>query len=201
MELEQDTEARVLAAATDEFHAKGFHGARMQEIARRAGLNQSLLHYYYRTKDRLFEAVFQRAMTQAIAPVLQILGDDQPLLDKMSRFVPAYIDQVLANPQIPGFVLEELRRNPDRLKQFMGGQTAGLFDRLRRQIDEGVAAGTLRPIDPAQFVTNLLGLSAFPFIARPLVQTLTGMDDAAYHTFLLQRREALVRFLLDALQP
>jgi TetR/AcrR family transcriptional regulator len=194
MEKPQETEARVLAAATAEFHE-------MQEIARRAGLNQSLLHYYYRTKDRLFEAVFNRAARVVMVPVLEVLGSPIPLREKVERFAYTYIDQVLANPHIPGFVVEELRRNPDRLRQFIGGQTQGLFAVLSAQIDEAVAAGQIRPIAPAHFVANLMALCVFPFVARPMVQTLTGMADDAYLAFLQQRKEVVARFFLDALQP
>ncbi|MDZ4701260.1 MAG: TetR/AcrR family transcriptional regulator [Rhodothermales bacterium] len=201
MDNPQETEARVLAAATAEFHEKGFSGARMQEIARRAGLNQSLLHYYYRTKDRLFEAVFSRAVRHVMVPVLEVLGSPLPLREKVERFVHTYIDQVLVNPHVPGFVVEELRRNPDRLRTFMSGHTNGLFAILAAQIEEAVAAGQIRPIAPAHFVANLMALCVFPFVARPMVQTVTGMDDTAYHAFLQQRKEVVVRFFLDALTP
>ncbi len=201
MENPQETEAKVLAAATAEFHEKGFTGARMQEIARRAGLNQSLLHYYYRTKDRLFEAVFSRAARHVMVPVLEVLGSSLPLREKVERFVHTYIDQVLANPHIPGFVVEELRRNPDRLRQFIGGQTQGLFEVLSAQIDAAVAAGQIRPIAPAHFLANLMALCVFPFIARPMIQTVSGMDDDAYLAFLQQRKDGVARFFLDALQP
>ncbi|MEZ4702998.1 MAG: TetR/AcrR family transcriptional regulator [Rhodothermales bacterium] len=201
MENQQETEGRVLSAATDEFHEKGFHGARMQEIARRAGLNQSLLHYYYRTKDRLFEAVFHRAAKQVMAPVLETLDGDAPVMEKAARFVHKYVDQVLAHPHLPGFVVEELRRNPDRLRQFMGRQTDGLYARLSAQIEAAVAAGEIRPIEPAHFLANLVALCAFPVVARPMVQTITEMSDSDYLTFLNQRKEAVVRFITDALVP
>lgn len=194
-------EARLLEAATSEFHEKGFHGARMQEIARRAGLNQSLLHYYYRTKGRLFEAVFQAATGQVMVPVLEILGGDYPLREKVERFTHTYIDLILAHPHVPGFVMEELRRNPGRLRHFVGERSAGLYTRLERQIVAAVDAGDIRPIEPEQFLVHLLALCVFPFVARPMVQTLTGMDDARYREFLLHRKQTVVRFFFDALAP
>ncbi len=201
MEKSNDTEVRILEAATAEFHEKGYHGARMQEIARRAELNQSLLHYYYRSKDRLFEAVFRRSVPLVMEPVLAILVGDAPLLDKVEVFVETYIDQVRANPHLPGFIVDELRRNPERLREFVGAQNRGVFQVVSLQIGEAVDAGTIRPIAPEQFIANLLALCAFPFVARPLVQTLVGMSDDAYDRFLQDRKTDVVRFFTQALAP
>ena len=92
MGRDRNTEQRIFEAATAVFHERGFHGARMQEIARRAGINQSMLHYYFRSKDGLFEAVFRATAEEVVGPVLEVLSADLPLFDKLDRFVEVYID-------------------------------------------------------------------------------------------------------------
>ena len=198
---DQETEKRIFEAARAVFHEQGYNGARMQEIAKRAGINQSMLHYYFRTKDRLFEEVFHLSAREVMAPVLEIFQTPLPFRDKIERFVHLYIDSVLNNPHVPGFILEELRRNPDRLRQFVGGQTHGVFANIEAEVNQAVARGDICPIEPAHFLTNLLALCVFPFIARPMVQTVTGQTDEDYKRFLASRRQEVVRFIFNALSP
>ena len=198
---DRDTEQRIFEAATAVFHERGYHGARMQEIARRAEINASMLHYYYRSKDRLFEAVFHRSARQVIEPVLEAFRAERPLLDKVERFVDTYITLVLQHPHVPGFILEELRRNPARLRTFVGAQSRGVFAGIAADVEAAARRGDIRPIAPEQFVVNLLALCVFPFVARPMIQTLTGLDDDAYPAFLESRKREVVRFIVNALTP
>ncbi|ARA92718.1 TetR family transcriptional regulator [Rhodothermaceae bacterium RA] len=199
--MEQDTETRIFEAARAVFVEQGFDGARMQEIADRAGINKALLHYYYRSKARLFEAVFRASAAEVLGQAATALRQDQPLPDRLTTFVHTYIDLIRANPHLPAFVLEELRRNPDALKAVVAEHTPGLLDALGRGIEDAVAAGRLRRIDPAHLLAHLIGLCIIPFIARPMLQTATQMDDAAYDAFLEARKEEVSAFIHRALVP
>ncbi len=198
---EKDTESRVFESAKAVFFEQGFHGARMAEIARRAGINQSMLHYYFRSKDQLFDAVFEKAASEAIPPVLALLLTDMPIADKIERFATGYIDMVSANPHLPAFILQELRRNPEALKRFVGTATEGLVDRLRREVNLAADNGHIRRVDPGHLVANVLALCIFPFIARPMLQTAFAVDDPAYSLFLEQRRQEVSDFIRNALRP
>ncbi len=201
MGRDRNTEQRIFEAATAVFHERGFHGARMQEIARRAGINQSMLHYYFRSKDGLFEAVFRATAEEVVGPVLEVLSADLPLFDKLDRFVEVYIDQVSANPHAPGFLLEELNHHPDHLRRFAGDRGKNVFEKLSEEVREAVVRGEIRPITPEDLFANLVALCMFPFIARPILQTVTGLDDAAYRDFLQQRKREVRRFIHHALKP
>lgn len=198
---DQETEKRIFEAARAVFHEQGYNGARMQEIAKRAGINQSMLHYYYRTKDRLFEEVFHLSAREVMVPVLETFQTALPFRDKIERFVHLYIDSVVRNPHVPGFILEELRRNPDRLQQFVGGQTQGVFAKIEAEVNLAVARGDISPTEPMHFITNLLALCVFPFIARPMLQTVTGQTDEDYKRFLVSRKQEVVQFIFNALSP
>ena len=117
--IEKETDERIYEAARDIFHERGFDGARMQEIANRAGINKALLHYYYRSKDLLFEKVYQAAAKKLFPNIMVSLRSDDPLPKKVRLFVSGYIDTLRDNPYMPGFILHELNRNPDRLKNFL----------------------------------------------------------------------------------
>jgi AcrR family transcriptional regulator len=208
-ERDGDTERRILVAARTVFVRRGTAGARMQEIAEEAGVNQALLHYYFRSKDRLAEAVFREAAGRLIPSVVAVLGSAEPLETKVERFVHLYIDTVRQHPYIPGYVLAEMHHHPERvtglLADFAGGPpghlAAPLLQRLGAQLDAAAAAGAMRPMRAEQFLVNLLALCVFPFVARPLLGALLGLDDAGFARFLDQRRAELPRFILDALRP
>lgn len=203
-----DTEQRILQAARKVFVQRGTSGARMQEIAAEAGVNQALLHYYFRSKDRLAEAVFRDAASRLIPAVSSLLSSDAPLEDKVRQVVHVYIDTIRQSPFIPGYVLAELHHHPERLtgiRDAAHGQPVQLVQtlltKLGSQIAERVAAGTMRPIAPEQFVASLMALVAIPFVARPVLDAAFGFDEDAFQRFLDERRQELPAFILNALRP
>lgn len=203
-----DTEHRILDAARRVFVRRGTAGARMQEIAEEAGVNQALLHYYFRSKERLAATVFREAAVRLLPAVVRVFSSDASLDEKIERFVHLYIDTVRETPFLPGYVLAELHHQPERLAALLesagvqpGQAGAALRHRLDEQLRERAAAGAIRAITPEQFLVTLLGLVVFPFLARPALQIAFGMDDEAFGRFLDERRAALPRVIRNALQP
>ena len=204
-----DAEQRILDAARAVFIRRGTAGARMQEIAEEAGVNQALLHYYFRSKDRLAEAVFRQVAGRMVPSVVEILGSDVSLEEKVERFVHLYLDSLRRTPFIPGYILAELHHHPERIPKLLAEATgstpatlaAPVLRKLGSQIDERVRAGTMRPIAPEQLVVNLLSLCIFPFAARPVLRALLGLDDAGFARFIELRRGELPGFVLNALRP
>ena len=208
-ERDGETERRILAAARSVFVRRGTAGARMQEIAEEAGVNQALLHYYFRSKDGLAAAVFREAAARLMPAALGLLASDVPLEEKIERFVHLYIDSVRQSPFVPGYILSELHHHPERVTalvaQLAGGDGAPMarrvLDRLDAQLREAADAGRMRPISAEQLFVSLLALTVFPFAARPMLHAVLGLDDAAFARFLDERRADLPRFVLDALRP
>ena len=171
-------------------------------------MNSALLHYYFRTKERLAEAVFRRAAGQLMPAVIRILASDIPLDEKVAQVVEVELRQLSATPYLPGYVLSELNHHPERTAQLFSSATgirpeqvrAIVVGTLSRQIDERVRDGRMHPIAPEQFVVNLLALCIFPFAARPMVTTLLGLDQAGFSKFIDRRREELAPFFLRALR-
>jgi TetR/AcrR family transcriptional regulator len=203
------TEERILTAARTVIIRRGTSGARMREIAEEAGVNPALLHYYFRSKDRLAEAVFQQAARRLFPPVIALLGSDDPLETKVERVVEHELRVLMENPFLPGYVLAELNQHPERARHLvealMGTRVEGfapqVFARLAAQIDEQVAAGTMRPISADQFVMNLLSLCVFPFAARPMFCAVLQLDADGFAAMIERRRMALAPFFLAALKP
>src|SRR5256885_4562008 len=207
---DSDTERRILDAAHTVFLRRGTAGARMQEIAKEAGVNQALLHYYFRTKERLARAAFERAATQLLPAVIEVMGSDDDLERKVARVVTLELDHLSRAPYLPGYIISELTHHPDRAQQLIAAMTQGLTPRdvrsrvfgvVARQIGEEVAARRMRPIAPASFMVNLLSLCIFPFAARPMLQAVLGLDQAGFARFIAHRRTDLTSFFLGALRP
>ena len=209
VERDGDTEQRILDAAHRVFLRRGSAGARTQEIADEAGVNKALLHYYFRSKDRLAEAVFRRAATALFPPVLAVLASDGELETKVERVVERELDVLLAHPYLPGYIVSELTHHPERVRQLLpamtGVQVAEIAPRvignIGRQIEARVADGRMRAITPDQFLINLLSLCVFPFAARPMLQAILGFDDAAFARMIERRKRELPVFFLQALRP
>jgi TetR/AcrR family transcriptional regulator len=209
MVKDRDTEQAILDAAHAVFLRRGTAGARTQEIAKEAGVNSALLHYYFRTKDRLAEAVFQRAAAQLLPAVIRVLGSGAEIEEKVEQVIDIELRQLLRTPYLPGYIISELTHHPARVTQLFAAAAgmspsdvgARVLKVLRKQIDERVKAGRMVPIAPAQFVVNLLALCVFPFAARPMVMALLGLDQSGFEQFITRRRKELAPFFLRALRP
>lgn len=205
-ERDGDTEQRILDAARRVFIRRGTAGARMQEIAAEAGVNQALLHYYFRSKDRLAAVVFREAAARLLPAIAELLGSDASIEEKVERFVQLYIDSVRQSPFIPGYLVAELHQQPERLTTLIDAagpiarKTANAVrDRLASQLRGAAAAGEIEPITAEQFFVNMVALCAMPFLARPLLDALLGMDDDSFERFLDQRRSELPGFIIRGL--
>ena len=203
------TEQRILDAAHVVFVRRGTAGARMQEIAREAGVNQALLHYYFRSKEQLAQAAFARAASQFMPAVIDVMAGGGELEDKVARVVALELDHLSRTPYLPGYILGEVTHRPERAGQLiaaMAGQQATdirprVLGALAEQLDARISAGTMRRIAPQTFIVNLMALCIFPFAARPMLMTMLGLDEQGFAQFIARRREELPAFFLEALRP
>lgn len=197
---EQDTREHLLAVAAQIFYEKGYYGARMQEIADQAGLNKAMLHYYFRNKGQLFDAVFERALNVLIPSLIQFFTSEEPLREKISHLIDEYTTLLRENPDVPVFILSELRMHPEKVEDV--GETLSLqSDQLMAQIEAEIAQGNLRPVSPRHFVISLFSACIFPYISAPVWQNLFDLNEAGYHQLLAERKEALMDQFWNSLQP
>jgi AcrR family transcriptional regulator len=196
-----DSEIYIMNAARKVFVQNGFDGTTMQMIADESGINKALLHYYFRSKDRLFEAVFIEAFSKMIPNLMKIFSSEADIFDKIRSFVDAYITALLQYPQIPLFILHELRRNPDRVVELL--KSSGVNpDLILNMIRQEIKKGSIMPIEPHQLLANMLGLCIFPFAARPIIQGFVFKNDtAAYQAFLEKRKTEVAEFIINAIKP
>lgn len=197
--LVTETENKIKEAARKIFHRRGFDGARMQEIADEAQINKAMLHYYFRSKDKLFEAVFKEAAMKLFPVIILIIESDLDVDEKIKKLIHNYIDFISANPFVPGFVLHELTQNPERMKQFVASNVFMRPQKFFSQIQEGVDSGKYIPIAPLQLMVTIVASCIFPFVAKPMLHTLFGLDQDDFAGFIEQRKEQMTQFILNGL--
>lgn len=202
MSAENSTEEKILAAAEEVFHQKGYDGTRMQEVADHAGINKGLLHYYFKTKDALFEAIFSVAIHRMLTKISAILELETGLEEKIGMIVDQYMALLLRNPLLPRFVLGELNKAPDAFISKHIGQTGkDAFRHFAEAVEAESKAKRIKAIDPKQLFANMMSMLVFPFIGKPMLQVVTGTSTEAYRQLLAERREHIKIFIHDALRP
>ncbi|MEP7258029.1 MAG: TetR/AcrR family transcriptional regulator [Flavitalea sp.] len=200
MKKDESTEQKILSAAKKVFVAKGMSGARMQDIADEAGINKALLHYYFRNKEMLFETIFLELSTDFFPRLKMIFDSDDTLFTKIEKFCTAYIDNILVNPYIPIFVLNEIHQRPQWFAEKVMKAGAPNMAKLAKQVREEVKAGRIRPIHPAQLIMNMLSMCIFPFVARPMLMNLMGMDDPIFRSLMEDRKTEIPRFIMSSIK-
>ncbi len=201
MSNEQQTEEKILHAAMKVFSRKGFAGARMQEIADEAGINKAALHYYFRSKQLLFEKIFGKVLSQFISKITEQLITDDPIADRIKNFCDYYISSIQTRPNIPNFVINELNQNPDYIfKVFNNLKIRDHFNKFRKDYAKEVEEGNFIEIDPKQLVANMISLIAFPFVAKPIMQFNFNLDEEAYKEFIEERKKLIPEFILNSIK-
>lgn len=171
--VKTDTESRILQAAEEEFLLKGLEGARTTAIAERAGVTHAMLHYYFRTKNMLFERIIEEKMRNAgnIMQAVFVLGD-MLLMERVKRGVEQHFDFIAANPNLPRFVIQEIYSHPER-HEIMRSQvltiTKDWLCDLQRHIDESAATKATEWIDARMLLLDIVSLNLFAFIGYPFV--------------------------------
>lgn len=200
METKKDsTEDKILEAAKNVFVTKGMEGARMQEIADEAGINKALLHYYFRSKERLFEAIFVEIIKFAFPKITRIAQSEEPIINKIEQVIDAYIDLLIKHPFIPGFIIKELNRDPSGLFKMVvkfGLNPQVIFDQIQLAMDRG----EIIQMPPRHLAANIISMCIFPFAARPIISFVMFKDDQkALDAFYAERAAVIKKFVIAAI--
>jgi TetR/AcrR family transcriptional regulator len=198
---DKSTEERILDAARKVFVRKGMYGARMQDIADEAGINKAMVHYYFKNKQRLFEEIFMEAASKLFPKIEEIFVSEQPLFLKIEQFCDEYITVVIENPYLPLFVLNEMNQDPVYFMNKIWGKNKGPKpQKFLEQIGEEVKKGRIRNINPLHLLMNLISMTVFPFVSKPLFQMNLGIDELQFRMFMEQRKKEIPKFIIDAIK-
>jgi len=198
---DKSAEQKILDAARNVFISKGMYGARMQDIADEAGINKALLHYYFKNKEMLFEEIFMEAAAQLFPRLNQIFSSDEALFVKIEQFCDEYITVMSANPYLPLFVLNEINQDPIYfMKKIWKGDQKPDPTKFLKQIETEVKKGKIKPISPVQLLMNLVSMTIFPFVGKPMFQMNMGLDEMQYRQIMEERKKEIPRFIIDSIR-
>ncbi len=195
----KNTERTILEAAKTVFMRTGYDGARMQTIADEAGINKAMLHYYYRSKDKLFERIFEEAFENFAPRLIEIFNSDLPLEVTIYEFVDKYIEFIRQNPYVPMFILRELQRNPERITNkfpILDFSDTAFAMKLEEEIDKG----KIRKISLMELFVNILSLTIFPFVAKDIIKFVFNKDDENYQKFIEERKKTVPRLIMEGIR-
>ena|SRR5450759_2026662 len=194
------TEERIFEAATLVFEEKGMAGARMQNIADRAGINKSLLHYYFHTKDYLFDAVFAKLAQKMFMKFAPIFEEDLSLEEKIRFFFREHIKFLQQNPKLPGFILNEINHNPQRIKKLMKNiDFRNIWLTILKHHKDELYKYNISEENLPQIMTTIASLSVFPFAARGIFEVVFNNMGVDFDKYIEERKEFAADFVIKAI--
>ena len=175
-------------------------GARMQEIADEAGINKAMLHYYYRSKQLLFESVFRHAFSLLAPQLNTILNDDSNIEDKIINFTSNYIAFISKYPYLPNFVIQELNRTPSFITKMKNHIDFPNIEKFKNQLNKEIDKGTIKQISAEQLFINIMALNVFPFVAKPLLMAFTDSNTSQYNALMDARKTEVSSFIINSIK-
>jgi AcrR family transcriptional regulator len=197
------TRDKIFKAATQVFEEKGYSGAKMQEIADRAGINKALLHYYFRSKDQLFMSVFQVLVSKMFEKMIALFRADISFREKIKLFLGQHIDFLMKNPKLPLFLLNEMSVNPSLNESVRQSLKYGeLRDLIYEKHSKELKGYGIKKSDMPQLMITIVSMSIFPFAAREMIAVMIPqmIDNRKFNAFMEERKEFAVDFILTALK-
>lgn len=200
-----DTETKILHAAELEFMTKGFAGARTTSIAEAAGVTHAMLHYYFRTKEKLFDRIISEKMGLLKKIVVKSFEDmNMPFEDMIRNLINLHLDFIYANRDLPRFLIGEVINNPERLSSFLrniADVAPDVIIRLQMKIDEMAVKGKCRKVDARMLMLDIVSLNVFPYIASPMINLVLDDCMADASRFLELRKNENFETIMRKLRP
>ncbi len=194
------TRDKLIETAKELFLTKGVDRVGVREIATKAGINLSLMNYYFRSKEMLFEAIFEMLVNEKAVVLKQILNSDKPLDEKIRDYVYGYIDLLVEDQLLVSFVLSVIHRNNDKIASMKSIYNLYNTDVFAAQLKSEIEKGNIRNVDPEQFYVNMISLILFPFSIKPLISDRNKLDERTTKLFLVERKKIVYEMLMATLR-
>ncbi len=205
MEFNSETEQKILNAATEVFLQHGHDGARTEEIAKVAGINKALLHYYFRTKERLYQEVLNHQVKKVISDLFASLQPETDMPTFLQGFISSYVDRIQQNPQVVRFMLWEMRSGASNLQmllsEIISDQNSPSPHSLVKRIQTAVKEKEIRQVDPHHLVFNLIAMCIYTFIAAPIIGSIFPDININDPSFLKRRKKEIFNLVWYGIKP
>lgn len=194
------TEEKIREAAKKIFVEKGFGSATTRDIAECAETNIALVNYYFRSKERLFQEVFKESFAETFLPVARILNDDLPLEAKIYKFVDHMIELLKRDPQLPMFVLSEMRGEHSKACESMAQMHVEESNRFQQQLEAEAAKGNIRKTDFSQVEISLMSMVIFPFVSMNMLKMKKNLSTEQFYQLMDERKKVIPEMILTYLR-
>lgn len=197
-------EQNILETAEELFLDKGFALTSTTEIARKVGCNQALVHYYFRTKEKLFETIFERLAKTMVSSILRDDDPSKPFEERLRVVIESHFDLLMKHPKLPFFFFNELTTNPKRLEALASKLKvipSTVLQRFSSDLQAEIDRGRIRPMEPIMLLLTIVSLNITPFLVKPFFQAFTEMDDKQYKAIMIERKKENVRIIMRSLVP
>ncbi len=196
---DSDTPGKIIASAITIFARDGFRGARMHQIATAAGVNQALLHYYFSSKEKLYEEALFKVFSQIFSQLSRHFSEQTSPAAAFANFIHKYMDMLKCNPEFPKLLIYEILEGGKRLiavtDRVFSETGASPPELIIPFIEKAVSKGLIRAVDPMQTMSSIIGMCIFYFIASPLMTHIWGKPEDE-NAFIDQRKEAIIDLVL-----
>jgi AcrR family transcriptional regulator len=201
--MAKTSEKVIMETARKHFVKNGFTGARMQEIADEAGINKAMLHYYFRSKEKLYHEIVSQTLDTIIPMIVEAFSKRVEFWDRVENIVDTYIRTFLKQPDIPFFIMSELSQKRERFVEEIKKRAHFIpaIHEFIQQINEEVEKGRIKPIAAHHLLLNILGMIVFPFMAKPVFQTIFKVSEPNFELMMEERKKMILEFLKSALIP
>ena len=196
-----EVQGKIADSARKLFVKKGLKRTTVRDIAAESGVNVAMVNYYFRSKEKLFDTIFEEAFTILFEKIFHLADSDLPFFDLIREWIYSYYDMLFEYPDLPIFMLTELAANPKKLsKKFKEKNPHLLYIKLFRRIKEEETKGTIRPVPIPDFLLNVISLSVFPFAVSPIATEFLNMSEDNYIKLMDKHREYVVDFVIRAIK-
>ncbi len=201
MERDHTTEAKIKDAARRVFISKGFNGCTSREIAKEAGMNVALVNYHFQSKGHLFDLVVSSVMEDFTLSMIDIFHTNMSLINKTRIFIDKEYEFLSKYPEIPNFIVNELGKKDKSFFECLDLKDKLLETKIFEQIEEAQKNGEMRKIDLVSIMLLMMSNCHFPFIAKPMVQTIHSLDEEQYRSQLIIHKQYVTEMIIGYLFP
>ena len=198
-QVAQSKEQQILEAAEREFLEKGYDGARTTSIAKAAGVTHAMLHYYFRTKEQLFERFIDKKMSEVVPLLTHLFGNsDLPLVERIEKTISVHFDFVATNPDLPRFLINEILPYKERCDLFYSKVANFLyfFNNLQREVNEAAARGEVEQFNVLLLFQSILSLNIFPSLMANMIENLLSDNRQSIEMLLAQRKAENIELIM-----
>ena len=202
--VELTTEQAIMEAAEELFLENGYARTSTTAIARKAGCNQALVHYYYRSKENLFGLVFRKKITVFLSFFLEVSNEDLPFEEKLTKRITAHFDMIHANERLPVMFFNEIATNGELARNVLENFSdlpLPVILQLQSELDAEYAAGRICKTQATDLVFNIFSLNLIAFLTKPLVQMFTQSSNEVMEQLLNDRKASNIKTILQSLKP